>query len=130
LQGTDLKLKLSGPDLADVFPVLGVPAPPTPPYKLEGRLLREKEVWRFEDFAGIVGDSDLEGSLSIDYGRKKPFLTAKLKSKLLDLDDLGPLIGLPPKTGGAVRQRNKSRKRSSWLSPTASFRTCLSTLTS
>jgi uncharacterized protein involved in outer membrane biogenesis len=100
LQGTDLKLKLSGPDLADVFPVLGVPAPPTPPYKLEGQLFRDKDVWRFENFTGIVGDSDLEGSLSIDYGRKKPFLAAKLTSKLLDLDDLGPLIGVPPKTKG------------------------------
>jgi uncharacterized protein involved in outer membrane biogenesis len=100
LQGTDLKLKLKGPDLADVFPVLGVPAPPTPPYRLEGELFRDKDLWRFENFAGIVGDSDLKGSLSIDYGRKKPFLKARLTSKLLDLDDLGPLVGLPPKTEG------------------------------
>jgi uncharacterized protein involved in outer membrane biogenesis len=42
----------------------------------------------------------MQGSLQIDYGREKPFLTAKLNSKLLDLDDLGPLIGLPPKTEG------------------------------
>ena len=114
LQGTDLKLKLSGPDLADVFPVLGVPAPPTPPYRLAGQLLRSGEVWKFENFAGIVGDSDLEGSLSIDYGRKKPFLTAKLSSKLLDLDDLGPLIGLPPKTGGneaaSAEQKQEAKK--------------------
>ena len=121
LQGTDLKLKLSGPDLADVFPVLGVPAPPTPPYKLEGRLLREKEVWRFEDFAGIVGDSDLEGSLSIDYGRKKPFLTAKLKSKLLDLDDLGPLIGLPPKTGGGESASAEQKQEAQQLAKSDSI---------
>jgi uncharacterized protein involved in outer membrane biogenesis len=100
LQGTDLKLKLKGPDLADVFPVLGVPTPPTPPYSLEGQLIRQGNLWRFENFSGIVGDSDLEGSLKIDYGRKKPYLTAHLTSKLLDLDDLGPLIGLPPKTTG------------------------------
>jgi uncharacterized protein involved in outer membrane biogenesis len=110
LQGTDLKLKLSGPDLADVFPVLGVPAPPTPPYKLQGELFRDKDVWRFENFAGIVGDSDLQGSLSIDYGRKKPLLVAKLTSKLLDLDDLGPLIGLPPKTGGKEAASAEQKK--------------------
>ena len=111
-----MRLKLRGPDLADVFPVLGVPAPPTPPYKLEGRLLREGEVWKFEEFAGIVGDSDLEGSLSIDYGRKKPFLTAKLNSKLLDLDDLGPLIGLPPKTEGKETASGEQKQEAQQLS--------------
>ena len=100
LQGTDLELHLSGPDLADVFPVLGVPAPPTPPYKLSGKLRRDGELWRFEDFAGVIGDSDMAGSLSIDYGPERPFLTATFKSKLLDFDDLGPLVGAPPKTEG------------------------------
>jgi uncharacterized protein involved in outer membrane biogenesis len=114
LQGTDLMLKLSGPDLADVFPVLGVPLPPTPPYKLAGQLRREGEVWKFENFDGIIGDSDMQGSLQIDYGPEKPFLTAKLNSKLLDLDDLGPLIGLPPKTEGgeaaSAEQKQEARK--------------------
>jgi uncharacterized protein involved in outer membrane biogenesis len=32
-------------------------------------------------------------------GGSKPLLQAKLQSKLLDFDDLGPLIGAPPKTG-------------------------------
>lgn len=100
MQGTDLELHLSGPDLADVFPVLGVPAPPTPPYKLSGKLRRDGELWRFEDFAGVIGDSDMAGSLSIDYGPERPFLTATFKSKLLDFDDLGPLVGAPPKTEG------------------------------
>jgi uncharacterized protein involved in outer membrane biogenesis len=113
IQGTDLMLKLSGPDLADVFPVLGVPLPPTPPYKLAGQLLREGEVWKFENFDGVIGDSDMHGSLQIDYGREKPFLTAKLDSKLLDLDDLGPLIGLPPKTEGgeaaSAEQKQEAR---------------------
>jgi uncharacterized protein involved in outer membrane biogenesis len=100
LEGTDLELHLSGPDLADVFPVLGVPAPPTPPYKLAGQLLRDGDVWRFENFSGVIGDSDMVGSLAIDYGPERPILTAKLKSKLLDFDDLGPLVGVPPKTEG------------------------------
>lgn len=114
IQGTDLMLKLSGPDLADVFPVLGVPMPPTPPYKLAGQLLRDGEVWKFENFDGVIGDSDMQGSLQIDYGREKPFLTAKLNSKLLDLDDLGPLIGLPPKTAGdeaaSAEQKQEAQK--------------------
>jgi uncharacterized protein involved in outer membrane biogenesis len=47
-----------------------------------------------------VGNSDLTGDIKIDYGPKRPFLTAKLASKSLDFDDLGPLVGLPPATKG------------------------------
>src|SRR5262249_28501390 len=35
-EGADVKLHLTGPDLAEVFPLLGIPAPPTPPYDLAG----------------------------------------------------------------------------------------------
>ena len=121
LQGTDLKLKLKGPDLADVFPVLGVPAPPTPPYQLEGQLIREGELWKFQNFSGVIGDSDMHGSLQIDYGREKPFLTAKLESKLLDLDDLGPLIGLPPKTEGGETASAEQKKEAQKLEKTDSI---------
>ena len=37
----DLRLALRGQDLADLYPLLGIAAPPTPPYRLEGRLTRE-----------------------------------------------------------------------------------------
>lgn len=98
LQGTDLKLDLKGPDLAEVFPVLGVPAPPTPPYHLKGQLQREGEVWAFRQFNGTVGDSDLAGDVRVDYGPERPRVDADLFSKMLDFDDLGPLIGATPDT--------------------------------
>lgn len=98
LQGTDLKLDLKGPDLAEVFPVLGVPAPPTPPYHLKGQLRREGEVWAFRQFNGIVGDSDLAGDVRVDYGPERPRVDADLFSRVLDFDDLGPLIGATPDT--------------------------------
>ncbi|MBK8160939.1 MAG: AsmA family protein [Rhodospirillaceae bacterium] len=100
MEGADLQMKLAGPDLAEIFPVLGVPAPSTPPYKLSGHLTRKGEVWQFQKMAGIVGNSDLAGDVKIDYVPERPFLTAKLMSKSLDFDDLGPLIGLPPGTDG------------------------------
>ena len=98
LSGVDLEMKLKGPDLADVFPVLGVPAPPTPPYSLKGHLTHSEDTWRLRDMVGIVGNSDLSGDVKIDYAPKRPLLTAKLMSKSLDFDDLGPLVGLPPST--------------------------------
>jgi AsmA family protein len=100
MEGADLEMKLKGPDLAEIFPILGVPAPPTPPYSLKGHLTRKGDVWEFRKMAGIVGNSDLNGDVKIDYGPKRPFLTAKLTSKVLDFDDLGPLVGLPPATEG------------------------------
>ncbi len=96
LKAADLQLSLSGPDLAEVFPLLGVPAPPTPPYNIKGHLLREGETWRFSDFEGRIGDSDMAGTVAIDYGHDKPVLTADLRSNSLDFDDLAPLVGAPP----------------------------------
>jgi AsmA family protein len=96
LEAADLDLTLKGPDLSEVFPLLGVPAPPTPPYDLKGHLLRSDEKWQFTNMKGRIGDSDMAGAITIDYGRKKPLLTADLKSDNLDFDDLAPLVGAPP----------------------------------
>ena len=78
--------------------MIGIAAPETPPYKVSGRLSHEQDVWRFSDFDGMVGDSDVAGDVSIDVGGKRPALHAKLRSRQLDLDDLGGLIGAPPGT--------------------------------
>ncbi len=96
LEDADLDLTLKGPDMSELFPLLGVPAPPTPPYDLKGHLAHEGEKWQFTDMQGRIGDSDMAGDITIDYGRKKPLLTADLVSKKLDFDDLAPLIGAPP----------------------------------
>src|SRR5690606_8062702 len=37
----DLQLALSGQDLEDLYPLLGVALPPSPPYELDGRLTRD-----------------------------------------------------------------------------------------
>jgi AsmA family protein len=96
MEAADIQLSLKGPDLSEVFPLLGVPAPPTPPYDIKGHLLHEGEKWQFTGFEGRVGDSDMSGDIAIDYGREKPVLTADLRSNSLDFDDLAPLVGAPP----------------------------------
>lgn len=107
LEAADLDLTLQGPDLAEVFPLLGVPAPPTPPYELKGHLLREGEKWQFTGFEGRIGDSDMAGDVTIDYGREKPMLTANLVSNKLDFDDLAPLVGAPPDTDETASAEQK-----------------------
>ncbi len=114
LAGIDLQMKLKGPDMAEIFPILGVPAPPTPPYSLKGHLTHKRDVWQLQKMTGVVGDSDLSGDVKIDYGPKRPMLTADLISKRLDFDDLGPLVGIPPATDGnetASAQQEKTAKK-------------------
>ncbi len=99
LQQLDLRFKLSGNDLADLYPLLGIAIPPSPPYTLDGQLKRDHQVWRYDGFKGRVGDSDLGGDLQFDLGGERPRLTATLMSQRLDFDDLAGFVGAPPKTG-------------------------------
>lgn len=110
-EGLDLNIALSGPDLGKLQIITGVPLPMTPPYDLKGRLYRDGAVWRIENTAGKVGNSDLGGMIRIDTGRERLYLEADLKSKVLDYRDIGPLIGLrsddprPPNTAAAAGEK-------------------------
>lgn len=117
LRDMDVRLEVSGPTLAEVFPIFGIPLPETPAYSLAGALSREGDVWRFSDFDGKVGDSDLSGSLEVDQGREKPFLRAELTSSRLDIADLAGLVGAtpgeaePPDDGGVIPDREVETDR-------------------
>ena len=100
LRTFDLDFMLSGQDMEDLYPLIGLAIPSTPPYRLKGRLKRNNDVWRYENFTGTAGDSDLGGTAQIEVGRERPFLKADLVSKRLDFDDLAGFVGAPPKTGG------------------------------
>jgi len=100
LQVFDLQFQLSGQDLDDLYPLIGIAIPSSPPYQLKGQLQRDHERWRYEKFSGRVGDSDLAGDVEIDVAGERPRLTANLLSRRLDFDDLAGFIGAPPRTGG------------------------------
>lgn len=102
LQGIDIDLRVSGPSMDEIFPIFGIPLPPTAPYDIEGRLRRDAKKWRFDSFSGKVDDSDLHGLLSVDYTTERPMLRAELTSQKLDFHELGGLIGLRPKSGENV----------------------------
>jgi len=99
LKGFDTQLKLSGPSLSKLFPVLGVALPPTPAYRIEGRLTRDDTVWQFTKFTGQVGGSDLRGDLKFNPGEKdkvRPKLEGQLASAKLNFADLGGVVGGGP----------------------------------
>ncbi|MEO6959853.1 MAG: AsmA family protein, partial [Burkholderiaceae bacterium] len=93
----DVRLKLAGNTMADLFPIIGVVLPETPPYHAEGRLIETVEgghnTWRYQDFKGVVGKSDLNGTLQYQTRKPRSLLTGKVESMLLRFEDLGPLIG-------------------------------------
>ncbi|MGY0634906.1 AsmA family protein [Luteimonas sp. A478] len=99
LQRFDLQMALSGANLADLYPLLGVALPDTPPYTLDGRLGRDANMWTYREFSGEVGDSDLAGEVAVTVGGDRPHFSADLVSEMLDFDDLAGLVGAAPDSG-------------------------------
>lgn len=100
----DMRLALRGDSLAQLFPLLGIAFPETRAYATEGHLLHQTNSWRYDKFSGRIGGSDIAGSLQVDTGGKRPAMKADLVSKVLDIADLGPLIGAKPGSVQAARQ--------------------------
>lgn len=108
LRDFDLQLALSGQNLEDLYPLLGLAIPATPPYTLDGRLTRvvharQRSTWKYDGFTGRVGDSDLSGFAHFTTGKPRPFLKADLRSRRLDMDDLAGFIGGAPAAGQGER---------------------------
>ena len=98
LSHIDAKVSMSGPSLGTLYPTLPLALPETPPYRVTGRLVREGEVYTYTGFSSVIGNTDLAGDARYERRTPRPLLTATLKSRSLDLADLGPLVGLPPRT--------------------------------
>lgn len=90
-------LSLSGQDLADLYLITGVTTPNTPPYQLSGTLSRSGSLFRFDDFSGRVGSSDLSGDVRVNKVRGRRWVEATLASRALDIDDLMAVLGTAPK---------------------------------
>jgi AsmA protein len=93
LSGIDTRIELSGKSMDDLYWVIGVAMPSTSPYTTAGRLIRDGKLIRYENFTGKVGESDLSGTFQFDSGGKRPLMTGDLVSKVLNLADLGSLVG-------------------------------------
>ena len=114
-QTFDLDLKLAGETLKELHKIFGLVLPDTPPYRLAGRLRHSGKEWVYEPFEGKVGDSDLKGIVNYSKSGVRPLFTANLQSKLLDFDDLGPLIGVPPKTSpGETASAKQKAQAAQW----------------
>mgnify|MGYP003627099557 CR=1 FL=1 len=95
LDDFDGHIGLDGENFADFARLMGVSAADTPPYSLTGRVRHDGDVWSLEPFNGVVGDSDLTGSMATDFSGERQLLIADLTSENLDFNDLGVIIGAP-----------------------------------
>ncbi|MBC7945399.1 MAG: AsmA family protein [Burkholderiales bacterium] len=116
LTALDLQLDLRGADMAELYPILKLNLPKSPPYRVAGRLWREGGKWRFSDFSGTVGDSDLAGDIvAIDTSvAERISVRADLTSQVLDFNDLAGFVGAEPATGPgqtASKQQKKAAEK-------------------
>jgi len=93
LSGIDTKIELSGRSMDDLYWIIGVALPSTSAYTTSGRLVRDGRLIRYEEFTGKVGESDLAGTFQFDSSGARPMMTGDLVSKVLNLADLGSLVG-------------------------------------
>jgi uncharacterized protein involved in outer membrane biogenesis len=93
----DMRLWISGRNLAQLYDILGIALPNSPPYvtvgRLAGRFSPNRSALRYEDFAARVGGSDLAGTLAYRSGEPRPTLRGDVDSTLLRLRDLGAVVG-------------------------------------
>src|SRR5262245_33849328 len=101
LVGLDMAMRIAGPSVAELLRLIAVPAPDTSPYRVEGRLKKDGDVWNFGGFSGRIGASDIAGDLGFDAGQPRLRVTGALRSQRLDIADIGPLIGIKPQRRAA-----------------------------
>ncbi len=100
LAAIDMQLTLAAPSMSDLYDLFGVNLPDTPRFRtsghLTGNLDRAGSRFKYADFAGQVGRSDLSGTLEFTSALPRKRLVGTVHSKRLALADLGPAIGGAP----------------------------------
>ncbi|MDB5891451.1 MAG: AsmA family protein [Polaromonas sp.] len=113
ISAIDTQLRIQGETLANLYPFLLLPLPASPPYQLQGRLQLNGNRFAMDNLSGKIGSSDISGSAGYIRQEPRPMLTADLKSRLLDITDLGPLVGVQTKSSGgkpAISQAESSNR--------------------
>lgn len=127
LGALDLRLKLAGSSLGNLYPLTGVTLPDTPPYSTDGHLIAKLHepsgaTFRYEAFNGKIGESDIHGSLAYAASQPRPKLSGALVSNQLLFADLAPLIGADSNAKQKARGGD-SKQPSDKVLPVEEFKT-------
>jgi uncharacterized protein involved in outer membrane biogenesis len=111
------EIQASGPDLADLYTLIGLALPNTPPYNLSGVLERNGSTYGMPRVAGRVGDSDLRGEFTASRQRNdRLLLEGAFVSNALDFDDVLTVLGAPPSTASGETASAEQRQMAANLS--------------
>jgi len=111
ISAIDTQLRIEGKTLANLYPFLLLPLPASPPYQLRGHLVLDGKRFTMDDLAGRIGSTDISGKGSYVEKEPRPLLTAELHSHLLNMADLGPLVGVQTKDSGGKPAASQSETR-------------------
>ncbi len=103
ISGIDVRLRIAGRTLANLYPFLLLPLPASPPYQLSGHLTLNGNRYAMQDIRGRIGRTDVAGEAAYEDRPPRPLLTTQLHSRLLHLPDLGPLVGVTTKSTAEAR---------------------------
>lgn len=99
IEGADLTVGARGPNIRYLFDLIGVAVPDTRTYRLTAHMVKQGQEYRFTRLTGFYGASDLAGrftaKIPVDT-KERMLLTADLKSRHVDIIDIGPFIGYEP----------------------------------
>lgn len=109
LSAIDTQLRIEGQTLANLYPFLVLPLPASPPYQLQGRLVFKEGRYAIDDLSGRIGSTDVQGSGAYVQKEPLPLLSVRLRSQLLDISDLGPLVGVQTKGSGGKPAASQSK---------------------
>jgi len=103
LKAIDTRVSVSGKTMEELYWIVNVALPSTKPYSTTGHLTRKGTLVRYDDFTGKVGGSDIAGFLQVDTAGKRPVMQGEMQSKVVDLGDLGVIVGTDePKEDGVL----------------------------
>ncbi len=106
----NLTMTMSGPDMALLKPLIGATLPSTPAYTVEVGMDYADGLYRITGNAGRVGQSDLEGAITVRTGGNQPLdVTADLSSRDATIKDLAAVIANQRHSDGEIPAKGGSQ---------------------
>lgn len=137
LAAVDMRLNVSGANLAHLYAISGIYFPETSAYSTSGHLIGtlspKGSRWIYEAFSGRIGKSDIAGNMDYQSRQPRALLSGVVTSRVLHFSDLAPLIGADSDASharrGAVARQSANKvlpvepfKTERWLSVDANIK--------
>jgi uncharacterized protein involved in outer membrane biogenesis len=104
-KGLNMALSVKGGELGDLSALAGAEVPEMGAYSVLTNITGDPATaLNLVGFAGELAGSDVAGDVTVNLKGKRPFINAKLKSKLIDVTALGAAAGgAPAETAGEAK---------------------------